>query len=51
MACRCKFNFLPSAGHSWSVNPYLDPEAVRRQQTLISSVVERFPTFRGWLGI
>jgi hypothetical protein len=24
------------------VNPYLDPEAIRRQKTLISSVVERF---------
>jgi len=34
------FAFLPEV--LGGVNPYLDPEAVRRQRTLISSVVERF---------
>ena len=34
------FAFLPEV--LGGVNPYLDPEAVRRQRTLISSVVARF---------
>jgi len=34
------FAFLPDA--LGGVNPYLDPEAVRKQQTLISAVVGRF---------
>ena len=34
------FAFLPDV--LGGVNPYLDPEAVRRQRTLISSVVTRF---------
>jgi hypothetical protein len=34
------FAFLPDV--LGGVNPYLDPEAVRRQKTLITSVVERF---------
>ncbi len=34
------FAFLPEV--LGGVNPYLDPEAVRRQRTLISSVVTRF---------
>jgi Beta-galactosidase len=34
------FAFLPDV--LGGVNPYLDPEAVRRQRTLISSVVARF---------
>jgi hypothetical protein len=38
-----QFNFLAFLPDVLGgVNPYLDPEAVRRQQTLISSVVERF---------
>jgi Beta-galactosidase len=34
------FAFLPDV--LGGVNPYLDPEAIRRQKTLITSVVERF---------
>ena len=34
------FAFLPEV--LGGVNPYLDPEAVRRQQTLVSTVVARF---------
>ncbi len=34
------FAFLPEV--LGGVNPYLDPQAVRRQRTLISSVVARF---------
>lgn len=34
------FAFLPEV--LGGINPYLDPEAVRRQQTLITSVVSRF---------
>jgi len=34
------FAFLPDV--LGGVNPYLDPEAVRRQRTLISSIVTRF---------
>jgi hypothetical protein len=38
-----QFNFLAFLPDVLGgVNPYLDPEAVRRQKTLISSVVERF---------
>jgi hypothetical protein len=38
-----QFNFLAFLPDVLGgVNPYLDPEAVRRQQTLISSVVARF---------
>src|SRR5437588_2867996 len=38
-----QFNFLAFLPDVLGgINPYLDPEAVRRQQTLISSVVERF---------
>src|SRR5215471_13851537 len=34
------FAFLPEV--LGGINPYLDPEAVRRQQTLVASVAERF---------
>jgi hypothetical protein len=38
-----QFNFFAFAPDVLGgVNPYLDPEAVRRQKTLIASVVERF---------
>jgi hypothetical protein len=38
-----QFNFLAFLPDVLGgVNPYLDPEAVRRQETLITSVVERF---------
>jgi hypothetical protein len=38
-----QFNFLAFLPEVLGgVNPYLDPEAVRRQKTLISAVVERF---------
>jgi len=38
-----QFNFLAFLPEILGgVNPYLDPEAVRRQKTLISAVVERF---------
>ncbi len=42
------FAFLPEV--LGGVNPYLDPHAVRRQRTLISSVVARFPDvpFLAW---
>jgi hypothetical protein len=42
------FAFLPEV--LGGVNPYLDPEAVRRQRTLISSVVGRFHSvpFLAW---
>jgi hypothetical protein len=42
------FAFLPEV--LGGVNPYLDPEAVRRQRTLITSVVARFHdvTFLAW---
>jgi hypothetical protein len=44
-----QFNFLAFLPDVLGgVNPYLDPEAVRRQKTLITAVVERFHDVR-WL--
>ena len=40
------FAFLPDV--LGGVNPYLDPDAVQRQQTLISTIVKRFSDVR-WL--
>ena len=43
------FAFLPEV--LGGTNPYLDPEAVRKQRTLITSVVNRFHDVPGSLGI